>query len=144
MKKYLIKSVYFYYDDFDIQDVCVCDTKEQANKLINEYKHQIEIFKKINGYVVYLDDVYNEDDYKNIDSKNIIIKHNKILNLFLSKNDYKNISNELLKSDVHIERINYFEFLTRHTEKDTIIKKICNHIAAQLIIEEIDYVMDFK
>jgi hypothetical protein len=143
MKKYLIKSVYFYYDDFDIQDVCVCDTKEQANKLINEYKHQIETFKKINGYVVYLDDVYNEDDYKNIDSKNII-KHNKILNLFLSENDYKNISNELLKSDVHIERINYFEFLTWHTEKDTIIKKICNHISANLIIEEIDYIKGFK
>ena len=38
MKKYLISSNYHFYDDFAFCNVCICDTKEQAEELVETFK----------------------------------------------------------------------------------------------------------
>lgn len=39
MTKYLISNNYSYYDDFDFCNICVVDTKEKAEELVNEFTY---------------------------------------------------------------------------------------------------------
>ena len=139
MKRYLIKSVYHHYDDFDIQDVCICETKELAEAYVEIFKQQIERFKDITGYILYLDADDYSDFISEFEEENVILNAGFIL-LFIDECQYEDIRDILEFEEYNFEKSNYLNFMSNHHNKDTIIKKYCNHYNSNLYIEELDYI----
>ncbi len=141
--KYLITSNYQHYDDFNFSNVCVCDTRERAEELVQEFKNNIEIYKNTQGYEIYIDiDIFEEtvfSDYEDV----IILKD--LVKVFI-KSDifdiYKDALDEdaLDESDVYYEEIDFYNFLVNmywSNESDDIRGRYCNHEEAVLGIHEI-------
>lgn len=141
--RYLIASEYHYYDDFSFSNVCVCDTLERAEELVQEFKNNIEIYENTQGYEIYIDkDIFDETIFS--DFEDVIILTD-IVKVFM-KSDifdiYKDALDEdaLDESDVYYEEINLYNFLINmywSNESDDIRGRYCNHEEAVLCIYEI-------
>ena len=116
MKKYLISSNYHYYDDFAFCNVCICDTREQAEELVETFKKNIDKFVERKGILIYI----TKEDFDN----------------FLEDED----NLEKIKRDkIYYVESNYFHFLTLSRDRDTLEKRYCHHDEANLEIEELEY-----
>lgn len=139
--KYLITSDYQYYDDFNFSNVCVCDTRERAEELVNEFKNNIEIFKNTQGYEIYIDtDIFEETIFSDFDD--IIIQPD-VVKVFLKSDifdQYKDIFEDYC---VYFEEKSFYNFLIDmywNNKSDDIRARYCNHEEAVLSIHEIPYV----
>lgn len=137
MKKYLISSNYHYYDDFAFCNVCLCDTKEQAEELVETFKKNIDKFVERKGILIYI----TKEDFDNLvdfeyNKELVCINHNNVI-LFLE--DEGNL--EEIKRDkiIYYVESNYFHFLTLNRDRDTLEKRYCHHDEANLEIEELEY-----
>ena len=137
MKKYLISSNYHYYDDFAFCNVCLCDTKEQAEELVETFKKNIDKFVERKGILIYI----TKEDFDNLvdfeyNKELVCINHNNVI-LFLE--DEGNL--EEIKRDkiIYYVESNYFHFLTLNRDRDTLEKRYCHHEEANLEIEELEY-----
>lgn len=136
MKKYLISSNYHYYDDFAFCNVCLCDTKEQAEELVETFKKNIDKFVERKGILIYI----TKEDFDNLvdfeyNKELVCINHNNVI-LFLE--DEGNL--EKIKRDkIYYVESNYFHFLTLNRDRDTLEKRYCHHEEANLEIEELEY-----
>ena len=148
MKKYLISSNYHYYDDFAFCNVCICDTREQAEELVETFKKNIDKFVERKGILIYI----TKEDFTDIYSTNriglhdnfidfeynkelVCINHNNVI-LFLEDED----NLEKIKRDkIYYVESNYFHFLTLNRDRDTLEKRYCHHEEANLEIEELEY-----
>lgn len=137
MKKYLISSNYHYYDDFAFCNVCLCDTKEQAEELVETFKKNIDKFVERKGILIYItkEDFDNFIDFE-YNKELVCINHNNVI-LFLE--DEGNL--EEIKRDkiIYYVESNYFHFLTLNRDRDTLEKRYCHHEEANLEIEELEY-----
>ena len=137
MKKYLISSNYHYYDDFAFCNVCICDTREQAEELVETFKKNIDKFVERNGILIYItkEDFDNFIDFE-YNKELVCINHNNVI-LFLE--DEGNL--EEIKRDkiIYYVESNYFHFLTLNRDRDTLEKRYCHHEEANLQIEELEY-----
>lgn len=137
MKKYLISSNYHYYDDFAFCNVCLCDTKEQAEELVKTFKKNIDKFVERKGILIYItkEDFDNFIDFE-YNKELVCINHNNVI-LFLE--DEGNL--EEIKRDkiIYYVESNYFHFLTLNRDRDTLEKRYCHHEEANLEIEELEY-----
>ena len=137
MKKYLISSNYHYYDDFAFCNVCICDTREQAEELVETFKKNIDKFVERNGILIYItkEDFDNFIDFE-YNKELVCINHNNVI-LFLE--DEGNL--EEIKRDkiIYYVESNYFHFLTLNRDRDTLEKRYCHHEEANLEIEELEY-----
>jgi hypothetical protein len=137
MKKYLISSDYRYYDDFAFSNVCICDTKERAEELVIEFNKEKEKFKNTKGYILYLEKkLFENSVFLNYDKK-YIEEESTIIKIFIEKKEFEENYKEI---EVYCQENSYFEFLTFSNNKDSLLKKYCNHEDAKLIIEEIDFI----
>ena len=137
MKKYLISSNYHYYDDFAFCNVCICDTREQAEELVKTFKKNIDKFVERKGILIYI----TKEDFDNLvdfeyNKELVCINHNNVI-LFLE--DEGNL--EEIKRDkiIYYVESNYFHFLTLNRDRDTLEKRYCHHEEANLEIEELEY-----
>lgn len=136
MKKYLISSNYHYYDDFAFCNVCICDTKEQAEELVKTFKKNIDKFVERKGILIYI----TKEDFNNLvdfeyNKELVCINHNNVI-LFLEDED----DLEKIKRDkIYYVESNYFHFLTLNRDRDTLEKRYCHHEEANLQIEELEY-----
>lgn len=137
MKKYLISSNYHYYDDFAFCNVCLCDTREQAEELVETFKKNIDKFVERKGILIYI----TKEDFDNLvdfeyNKELVCINHNNVI-LFLE--DEGNL--EEIKRDkiIYYVESNYFHFLTLNRDRDTLEKRYCHHEEANLEIEELEY-----
>ena len=137
MKKYLISSNYHYYDDFAFCNVCICDTREQAEELVETFKKNIDKFVERKGILIYI----TKEDFDNLvdfeyNKELVCINHNNVI-LFLE--DEGNL--EEIKRDkiIYYVESNYFHFLTLNRDRDTLEKRYCHHDEANLEIEELEY-----
>ena len=137
MKKYLISSNYHYYDDFAFCNVCICDTREQAEELVETFKKNIDKFVERKGILIYI----TKEDFDNLvdfeyNKELVCINHNNVI-LFLE--DEGNL--EEIKRDkiIYYVESNYFHFLTLNRDRDTLEKRYCHHEEANLEIEELEY-----
>ena len=137
MKKYLISSNYHYYDDFAFCNVCLCDTREQAEELVETFKKNIDKFVERKGILIYI----TKEDFDNLvdfeyNKELVCINHNNVI-LFLE--DEGNL--EEIKRDkiIYYVESNYFHFLTLNRDRDTLEKRYCHHDEANLEIEELEY-----
>ena len=137
MKKYLISSNYHYYDDFAFCNVCICDTKEQAEELVETFKKNIDKFVERKGILIYI----TKEDFDNLvdfeyNKELVCINHNNVI-LFLE--DEGNL--EEIKRDkiIYYVESNYFHFLTLNRDRDTLEKRYCHHDETNLEIEELEY-----
>ena len=136
MKKYLISSNYHFYDDFAFCNVCICDTKEQAEELVKTFKKNIDKFVERNGILIYItkEDFDNFIDFE-YNKELVCINHNNVI-LFLEDED----NLEKIKRDkIYYVESNYFHFLTLNRDRDTLEKRYCHHEEANLQIEELEY-----
>ena len=136
MKKYLISSNYHYYDDFAFCNVCICDTREQAEELVETFKKNIDKFVERNGILIYItkEDFDNFIDFE-YNKELVCINHNNVI-LFLEDED----NLEKIKRDkIYYVESNYFHFLTLNRDRDTLEKRYCHHEEANLQIEELEY-----
>lgn len=137
MKKYLISSNYHYYDDFAFCNVCICDTREQAEELVETFKKNIDKFVERKGILIYItkEDFDNFIDFE-YNKELVCINHNNVI-LFLE--DEGNL--EEIKRDkiIYYVESNYFHFLTLNRDRDTLEKRYCHHEEANLQIEELEY-----
>lgn len=137
MKKYLISSNYHYYDDFAFCNVCICDTREQAEELVETFKKNIDKFVERKGILIYItkEDFDNFIDFE-YNKELVCINHNNVI-LFLE--DEGNL--EEIKRDkiIYYVESNYFHFLTLNRDRDTLEKRYCHHDEANLEIEELEY-----
>lgn len=137
MKKYLISSNYHYYDDFAFCNVCICDTREQAEELVETFKKNIDKFVERKGILIYItkEDFDNFIDFE-YNKELVCINHNNVI-LFLE--DEGNL--EEIKRDkiIYYVESNYFHFLTLSRDRDTLEKRYCHHEEANLQIEELEY-----
>ena len=136
MKKYLISSNYHYYDDFAFCNVCLCDTKEQAEELVETFKKNIDKFVERKGILIYItkEDFDNFIDFE-YNKELVCINHNNVI-LFLEDED----NLEKIKRDkIYYVESNYFHFLTLNRDRDTLEKRYCHHEEANLQIEELEY-----
>lgn len=137
MKKYLISSNYHYYDDFAFCNVCICDTREQAEELVETFKKNIDKFVERKGILIYItkEDFDNFIDFE-YNKELVCINHNNVI-LFLE--DEGNL--EEIKRDkiIYYVESNYFHFLTLNRDRDTLEKRYCHHEEANLEIEELEY-----
>lgn len=137
MKKYLISSNYHYYDDFAFCNVCICDTREQAEELVETFKKNIDKFVERKGILIYItkEDFDNFIDFE-YNKELVCINHNNVI-LFLE--DEGNL--EEIKRDkiIYYVESNYFHFLTLNRDRDTLEKRYCHHEEANLEIEELAY-----
>ena len=87
MKKYLISSNYHYYDDFAFCNVCICDTREQAEELVETFKKNIDKFVERKGILIYItkEDFDNFIDFE-YNKELVSINHNIVI-LFLEDDD---------------------------------------------------------
>ncbi len=138
MKKYLISSNYHYYDDFAFCNVCICDTREQAEELVETFKKNIDKFVERKGILIYM----NKEDFDNLigfeyNKELVCINHNNVT-LFLE--DEGNLEEITKDKDVYYEESNYFHFVTlsRDRDRDTLEKRYCHHDEANLKIEELE------
>ena len=136
--KYLIASEYRYYDDFDFSNVCVCDTRERAEELVQEFKNNIEIFKNTQGYEIYIDkDVFDETIFS--DFEDIIVLKD-IVRVFVKSDIFDRYKEALENTNVSYEEINFYNFLINarwNNKSDDIRSRYCNHEEAVLDIYEI-------
>lgn len=137
MKKYLISSNYHYYDDFAFCNVCICDTREQAEELVETFKKNIDKFVERKGILIYItkEDFDNFIDFE-YNKELVCINHNNVI-LFLEDED----NLEEIKRDkiIYYVESNYFHFLTLNRDRDTLEKRYCHHEEANLQIEELEY-----
>lgn len=137
MKKYLISSNYHYYDDFAFCNVCICDTREQAEELVETFKKNIDKFVERKGILIYItkEDFDNFIDFE-YNKELVCINHNNVI-LFLEDED----NLEEIKRDkiIYYVESNYFHFLTLNRDRDTLEKRYCHHDEANLEIEELEY-----
>ncbi len=136
MKKYLISSNYHYYDDFAFCNVCICDTREQAEELVETFKKNIDKFVERKGILIYItkEDFDNFIDFE-YNKELVCINHNNVI-LFLEDED----NLEKIKRDkIYYVESNYFHFLTLNRDRDTLEKRYCHHEEANLQIEELEY-----
>mgnify|MGYP003485813663 FL=1 len=136
MKKYLISSNYHYYDDFAFCNVCICDTREQAEELVETFKKNIDKFVERKGILIYItkEDFDNFIDFE-YNKELVCINHNNVI-LFLEDED----DLEKIKRDkIYYVESNYFHFLTLNRDRDTLEKRYCHHEEANLQIEELEY-----
>ena len=136
MKKYLISSNYHYYDDFAFCNVCICDTREQAEELVETFKKNIDKFVERKGILIYItkEDFDNFIDFE-YNKELVCINHNNVI-LFLEDED----NLEKIKRDkIYYVESNYFHFLTLNRDRDTLEKRYCHHDEANLEIEELEY-----
>ena len=83
MKKYLISSNYHYYDDFAFCNVCICDTREQAEELVETFKKNIDKFVERKGILIYI----TKEDFDNLvdfeyNKELVCINHNNVTLFF--------------------------------------------------------------
>ena len=136
--KYLITSVYQYYDEYNISNVCVCDTKERAEQLVKDFNASKENFKLIQGYKLYLSK-YNEEQLKHFHGFHKIETTDFYIT-FINSDNFEHYKEYLIRGNYIIEKISYFGFKCNfsgvQTETD-IESKFCNHPNATLEIHEI-------
>jgi len=147
-KKYLITSGYHYYDDFNFANVCICDTKGQAEKRIKEIEKIKAILYSIEGVILYsnddsLKDVMVKNYYDNV--PNFIRYGEFYYKCFLKTEDHKLFLEQYpdFEDNCITNSTNFFHFIElniANTEVDTL--KFCNHDEAVLAIEEIVYHKD--
>lgn len=150
--KYLISSNYTYYDDFNLSNVCICDTKEKAEELLKELNDNKNNFINLKGKIIYLNsnDVKDIEDVlkdleryyfqneSNIDKIVYGNKENGIgYKIFLSKKDIKPYLKIFKEYKVYMENESFFDFICS-ANRDTLITKYCNHSEAILRIEELE------
>ena len=137
--KYLIKSNYFDFDEWDLSNVCICDTKEKAEELIKEFNDNKNKFKSINGFIIHLErDFFNDSIFSNFDEKYILDDGYKEIKVFIKKDDFIQYQESLDELDIYYQENTFFEFLTFFNNKNDLLKKYCNHEDAKLYIEEIE------
>ena len=137
MKKYLISSNYHYYDDFAFCNVCICDTREQAEELVETFKKNIDKFVERKGILIYItkEDFDNFIDFE-YNKELVCINHNNVI-LFLE--DEGNLEEITKDKNIYYEERNNFHFLTLSSDRDTLDKRYCHHEEANLQIEELEY-----
>lgn len=150
--KYLISSNYTYYDDFNLSNVCICDTKEKAEELLKEFNDNKNNFINLKGKIIYLNsnNVNNIEDviknferyyFKNEINIDKIIYGNKDngidYKIFLTNKDIKPYLKIFKEYNVYMENETFFDFICS-ANRNTFITKYCNHIEAILRIEEIE------
>lgn len=135
--KYLITSEYQYYDDFSFSNVCVCDTLERAEELVQEFKNNIKIYKNTQGYEIYIDkDIFDETIFSDYEDA-IILKD--LVKVFIKSDIFDIYKDALDESDVYYEEINFYNFLVNmYWSNDSDVRsRYCNHEEAVLSICEI-------
>lgn len=139
--RYLIASEYHYYDDFSFSNVCVCDTLERAEELVQEFKNNIEIYKNTQGYEIYIDKECNE--YEELISEYIAakIESDDIIKIFISENKFEEFKQIIADNqELYFEEISFYNFLIDmywNNKSDDIRSRYCNHEEAVLYIHEI-------
>lgn len=136
--RYLITSDYQYYDDFNFSNVCVCDTKERAEELVNEFRNNIEIFKNTQGFVIDIDkDIFEETIFSDFEDN--IIQTNDV-KVFIKSDIFDKYKDKLEESSVYYEELSFYNFLIDmywNNKSDDIRARYCNHEEAVLTIHEI-------
>ena len=136
--KYLITSDYHDYGVFNFSNVCICDTRERAEELVNEFKNNIELFKNTQGFEVYIDrDIFDETIFS--DFEDIIIQSD-VVRVFMKTDIFDRYKDTLDESNVYFEEINFYNFLIDmywSNKPDNIRIRYCNHEEAVLSIHEI-------
>lgn len=136
--RYLITSDYQYYDDFNFSNVCVCDTKERAEELVNEFRNNIEIFKNTQGFVIYIDkDIFEETIFSDFEDNIIQTNYVKV---FIKSDIFDKYKDKLEESSVYYEELSFYNFLIDmywNNKSDVIRARYCNHEEAVLTIREI-------
>lgn len=136
--RYLITSDYQYYDDFNFSNVCICDTRERAEKLVNEFKNNIEIFKNTQGFVIDIDkDIFEETIFSDFED-NII--QSDVVKVFIKSDIFDRYKEDLEESCVYFEEISFYNFLINmywNNKSDDVRSRYCNHEEAVLTIHEI-------
>lgn len=136
--RYLITSDYQYYDDFNFSNVCICDTRERAEELVNEFKNNIDIFKNTQGFVIDIDkDIFEETIFSDFDD-NII--QSDVVKVFIKSDIFDRYKEDLEESCVYFEEISFYNFLINmywNNKSDDIRARYCNHEEAVLSIHEI-------
>lgn len=137
MKRYLITSEYFYYDEYSIENVCICETKKLAEYYANIYRTQLDEFKNTLGYDILLSKKDYHSFINTISEQNIIDNDSYNINVFIPKNKFNEYKHSI--KDCYYKKTNYLDFMTQHFNKDTIMKKICVHENTSICITEIEY-----
>lgn len=136
--RYLITSDYQYYDDFNFSNVCICDTRERAEELVNEFKNNIDIFKNTQGFEIYIDkDIFEETIFSDFED-NII--QSDVVKVFIKSDIFDRYKEDLEESSVYFEENSLYNFLIGmywNNKSDDIRTRYCNHEEAVLLIHEI-------
>lgn len=142
-KKYLITSNYHLCDNFDFSNVCVCDTKEQAEKMVADIKAIKEILLDMKGLDIYINRELSDDEIINMtfdyfpDIPNLIKYNSNSYRCFLTIDDYNNLKS--YNFEVLFE-INFFNFAALHISGGPLDKKgFLNDAEAIIGMEEINY-----
>lgn len=136
--KYLITSNYQYYDDFNFSNVCICDTRERAEELVNEFKNNIEIYKNTQGYEIYIDeDVFEETIFSDVED---IIIQSGVVRVFMKSDTFDRYKDAIDECNIYFEEISFYNFLIDmywNNKTDDIRSRYCNHEEAVLSIHKI-------
>lgn len=136
--RYLITSDYQYYDDFNFSNVCICDTRERAEELVNKFKNNIDIFKNTQGFEIYIDkDIFEETIFSDFED-NII--QSDVVKVFIKSDIFDRYKEDLEESSVYFEENSLYNFLIDmywNNKSDDIRSRYCNHEEAVLSIHEI-------
>lgn len=146
MKKFLIKSIYHYYDD----NVCICDSKEKAEELVQQFETIKKNYKSTIGCTIYYYDDQLEEFFKNITEYNLIVndliyelhRREDCIVIFIKEENLWEF-NDIIKIEPEIkENCSLLQFKCNLFEDEKPIneRKFLNHEDARLSIEEIDYI----
>jgi hypothetical protein len=154
-KKYLITSDYQYYDDFSFSVVGVCDTKEQAEKMITHIKAIKEILLAMEGFVLIINKELTEEEifgytYDYFPEIPNVFKYNSNdYRIFLNSEHYYYLKDNNFLSfddDTDMEfyekynKTNFFSFASLYIScGDLDTKGFLNDEKANLNIKEINY-----
>lgn len=138
MKKYLITNSYSYYDEFGFCNICIVDTKEQAEELVKEYNNIKEDLKSRVGYILYCEP---EDEIPFEVNQDNIYLNTHVKNIFLTIKETEDYIDLIDEYGFYKEESNYFEFLSmKRSDNNTLEENLCYNIESVLEIEEIEYI----
>ena len=113
---FLIKSTYHFYDCFDFSNVCICETKDTADQLIDKLNKIKEDLKNAKGYTV----MSENGEFSFVEKAKFETEPHK----------YK---------DCWVSESNHFIHLINHGEHlDDFSKRYLNHEEATLRYEELE------
>lgn len=137
MKKYLITNNYSYYDDFDFCNICVVDTKERAEELVQEFNRIKESLKEQKVYALYI----HKADYEHFSDVALHkAEFSDYIRICVTSGIFELIKDALVQNEIYFEEHSHFDFLCGVSDRNTLHEKLCNNENASLYIEEIEYI----